>query len=278
MTIVELLKALLLGAIQGISEFLPISSTGHLILAEHIFGISQDTYGLAFDAALHLGTLVAVLWFFRATWSALVKDTISLIRSRRVGSPSERMVRLLLVGTIPAVLLGVLLEDVIDRVFRSPSLVGLMLVLFSLVLIYVEKTSAKKRAVESLDSRESLFIGTAQAIALVPGVSRSGITIAAGMGLGLKRDASARFAFLLSAPIVAGAGGKKLLDTAGLFLQGRLSSFEILFFAVGMMSAAFFGYMTIKYFLKFLSRNTLYPFIIYRLVIGVLIIIFFAVK
>lgn len=275
---VELFKALLLGAIQGISEFLPISSTGHLILAEHVFGISQDIYGLTFDAALHLGTLVAVLWFFRATWSALVKDTFSLIRSRRVGSPSERMVRLLLVGTTPAVLLGVLLEDVIDRVFRSPSLVGFMLVLFSLVLIYVEKTSAKKRAVESLNSRESLFIGAAQAIALVPGVSRSGITIAAGMGLGLKREASARFAFLLSAPIVAGAGGKKLLETTGLFLQGRLSSFEILFFAVGMMSAAFFGYMTIKYFLKFLSRNTLYPFIIYRLVIGVLIIIFFAVK
>jgi undecaprenyl-diphosphatase len=268
----ELFKALFLGTIQGVTEFLPISSTGHLILAEKVLGISQATYGLAFDAALHLGTLGAVLWFFRKEWVRLGSAFVSLLKKGKVATVSEQRVILLLIGTIPAVIIGLSLEDLVDSVFRSSALVAISLILFSFVLLYVEKIGKRNKTVDRLEKKDGFIIGLAQAVALIPGVSRSGITMAAGMFRGLTRSEAARFAFLLSAPIVAGAGGKKFVDTLQLFSEGKLGSSELMFFAVGMLSALMFGYLTINYFLRYIARHSLYIFIWYRILAGTLIL------
>ncbi|HCS78337.1 TPA: UDP-diphosphatase [Patescibacteria group bacterium] len=292
---IELFKAILLGAVQGITEFLPVSSTGHLILFERLLGVSQETYGLTFDAALHLGTLVAVLWFFKKEWKQLFRASYSVILnlfqdlinkklkfstdSRRSLSRAstrggnDKLVVILLVGTFPAVLFGLLLEDLVNTALRAPILIAAALILFSFVLIYVELASWKIKLISQLKFLDGLIIGTAQAVAFIPGVSRSGITMAAGLWRGLTREQSARFAFLLSAPIIAGAGGKKLWDIIKLTLSGQLTTSEQLFFIVGMVSAACFGYLTIKYFLKFISKHTLWPFIAYRIMLGLFIII-----
>jgi len=276
---IELFKAIVLGAVQGITEFLPVSSTGHLILFEKLLNISQETYGLTFDAALHLGTLLAVLWFFKNEWIKLIfviPNGVRNLAKRPTWSEipqDDKLFLLLFIGTIPAVLFGLLLEDAVNTVFRSPILVAAALILFSFVLIYVEVASRKIKLIPQLKLLDGLIIGTAQAIALIPGVSRSGITIAAGLKRGLTREQAARFAFLLSAPIIAGAGGKKLLHLIELATSGQLTFNQQLFFVAGILSSAVFGYLTIKYFLKFISQHTLWPFIVYRIVLGLFIII-----
>ena len=268
----ELFKAALLGVIQGITEFLPISSTGHLILAEHSLGISQETYGLSFDAALHLGTLMAIFWFFRHVWLQLLSSIIRINPGVQSDNKNKQLIKLLLIGTVPAVVLGLLFEDVIDTLFRSPQLVAASLIIFSGALYFAEKVGRKYKGIVKLSLVYGLLIGTAQAVALIPGVSRSGITIAAGMWRNLQREEAARFTFLLSAPIVAGAGVLKLLRTVNLFINGGLSRFNLLFFGVGILSAAISGYLTIKYLLKFLVHHTLYPFIIYRIILGFIVL------
>lgn len=268
----EFLKAIILGAVQGVSEFLPISSTGHLILLEKLLGISQDTYGLAFDAALHLGTLVSIVWFFQKEWLLIFQSAIGISKRRRITTYGERLTTFLLIGTIPAVIAGLLLENAVENAFRSPLLVGIMLAVFCLPLWYVERTGKKNRTIGKLQLSDALIIGTAQVIALIPGVSRSGITIAAGMVIGLQRAEAARFAFLLSGPIVAGAGGLQLFKTLKLFVESGLTTQQLLFFIIGIISAAVFGYLTIKYFLEFVSKRSLYPFIYYRLVLALIIL------
>lgn len=268
----ELFKALLLGAIQGITEFLPISSTGHLILAEKLLGVSQTTFGLTFDAALHLGTLVAILWYFKKEWYRLFRSLIRIPEGELSDRKNIELLKLMLIGTVPAVILGLLFEDTVDTLFRSPQIVAISLIFFSGVLYYVEKIGKKLKDISMLNLFDGLVIGCAQAVALIPGVSRSGITIAAGMWRNLNREDSARFAFLLSAPIVAGAGGVKLLKTLSLFRSGGITNTDLSFFAVGMISAGIFGYFTIKYFLNFLARHTLHIFIVYRVILGILVL------
>jgi undecaprenyl-diphosphatase len=268
----ELIKAILLGAIQGITEFLPVSSTGHLVLAERLLNISQDKYGLTFDAALHLGTLVALLWYFKSEWLMLLRGGIKLITERKVTSHTQWLLVFLIIGTIPGMIFGLLLEHKVETVFRSPVLIAVTLIIFSGVLYYIEKIASRKRELDDLTVKDSIAVGLAQAVALVPGVSRSGITMGTGMWRGLSREAAARFAFLLSAPIIAGAGGVQLIKIAAAAAHGALSSSDLAFFAVGMISAAIFGYLTIKYFLRFLAKHSLMPFIYYRVILGILVI------
>lgn len=265
----ELFKAIILGVVQGITEFLPISSTGHLILFEHLLGISQEDYGLTFDAALHLGTLFAVIWFFRKDIGNIAGSVFVIIQKRRIHTSEEKLVLLLGIGTVPAMIIGLLLEDFIDSLFRSPFLVGTTLIFFSFVLWYVEKKSKLSKSENELSKVDALIIGFAQSVALIPGVSRSGITMAAGMWRHLTREQAARFAFLLSVPIVAGAGGKKMLDVIE---DGSLNSAHMTFFAFGIISSMIVGYLTIKYFLRFISKNSLMPFIVYRIILGTLLI------
>ncbi len=246
------LLAILAGAVQGLTEFLPVSSTGHLIILENLFGISQSDFGLSFDASLHLGTLAAIVAFF-------YKDYLKAAKSK--------LLKNIIIGTLPAVFFGLIFENLIETSFRQLRVVGLALILFSLVFILAEKIGRQNKLKDKVTTFESLVIGLFQAAALVPGVSRSGSTISAGLLLGLKRDEAAKFAFMLSGPIIAGAGAKKFFETST-----NLPASDIGFFLIGMLSSAIFGYLTIKYFLKYLSTKTLYPFVIYRVILGLLLI------
>ncbi|MDP2632544.1 MAG: undecaprenyl-diphosphate phosphatase, partial [Candidatus Curtissbacteria bacterium] len=227
--------AIFAGAIQGLTEFLPISSTGHLIIFEHFTNISQKDFGLAFDASLHLGTLLAIAVFF-------YKDYLKVFNFK------NGLLIKLVIGTIPAVFFGLLFESSIEGSFRQLWVVGAALILFSPVMVFAEKYGSKSANEGSVTPLQSLIVGLSQALALIPGMSRSGATITAGLFLGLKRDEAARFAFMLSGPIIAGAGLKKFL---GVVSGTNLAGQDINFFLIGMISSAIFGYLTIKYFIKY---------------------------
>lgn len=247
--------AILAGAVQGLTEFLPISSTAHLIIFQDLLGLSQDKYGLTFDASIHLGTLIAVLTFF-------AKDYIALLRNNLYFK--------LFLGTIPAAVAGYLFENLIENEFRSLFVVGLALILFSAIIYSAEKFGKKNRDMSKITSLDSLAIGVAQALALIPGVSRSGATISAGLFLGQTRESAARFAFVLSGPVIAGAGLKKLLEA----ITAKNESSDVGLIIIGIASSFVFGYLTIKYFLRFVSTHNLYPFIIYRVVLGFILVFF----
>ena len=251
------LLAILAGAVQGLTEFLPISSTGHLIIFEKIFGISQTEFGLAFDASLHLGTLLAIVLFF-------YKDYLKILNFKNA------LFVKLAVGTLPAVFFGLILENQIETSFRQTWIVGLSLIIFSFVFILAEKLGEQIKSKDKTTIVDSALIGLFQSLALIPGISRSGSTISAGLFLGLKRDEAAKFAFILAGPVIAGAGLKKFFEV---ITTQTFGSSDLNFFLVGMISSAIFGYLTIKYFLKYLSTKTLYPFVIYRIVLGLILLI-----
>lgn len=267
----ELLEALLLGVIQGLTEFLPVSSTGHLLLAQWAFGLDPARFGLSFDAALHLGTLAGILAVFWQDFLTMARSVLTAT-TRKTGKtfandPELRQAGALVLGTIPAAAAGLLLQHTIETTLRSPLLVAAMLVLFGGVLLWVERASGQDRELAGLRWRDALLIGCAQAVALVPGVSRSGVTIAAGMALGLRREAAARFTFLLSAPIVAGAGGKQLLD---ILRHSGLASLDLLL--VGMVSAGVVGYLVIRFLLQYLARHPLDVFAYYRFALAIVVL------
>lgn len=249
--------AILAGAVQGLTEFLPISSTGHLIVFEHFFNISQNDFGLAFDASLHLGTLAAVLIFF-------FKDYLEILKIK------NKLFLKIIVATLPAIFFGLFFESQIESSLRQLWIVGTALILFSGVMFYSERKSLQNKTGKSLSVFDSLIIGFAQALALIPGISRSGSTISAGLFLNLSRQEAAKFAFMISGPIIAGAGAKKFLQV---FSSSSLSPQEAQFFIIGIISSAVFGYLTIKYFLKYLATSSLNPFIYYRIGLGILLIV-----
>lgn len=249
--------AILAGAIQGLTEFLPVSSTGHLIIFQKLFNLSQEQFGLAFDASLHLGTLLAVLIFF-------FKDYLKILDFK------NNLWFKLALGTMPAVAFGIPFENVIGQELRSLRLVGLALILFSFVMILAEKLGANNSS-KKVSVHKSFLIGLAQALALIPGISRSGSTISMGLFLGLTRQEAARFAFMLSGPIIAGAGLKKF---AGVLSNQSLGSGDLNLFLIGIVSSFVFGYLTIKYFLKYLASNNLYPFVAYRIAVGLILLSF----
>jgi undecaprenyl-diphosphatase len=268
----DVLKAAVLGTVQGLTEFLPVSSTGHLILTEKVLGIDQDRYGLSFDASLHLGTLLALLAFFGMTWVRLFFGGLRTLRERSFGDPEGRLAWLIVLGTIPAGALGFALEHEIEHAFRAPWLVGTMLIAFSGVFLAAEALGRRRRGIATLTRFDSLIVGCAQAVALVPGVSRSGATICAGLFRDLERQEAATFAFLLSAPVIAGAGLKQLLDVVQEFADGTLGGDDFVFFATGFVCATIVGYASIKFLLDFLATNTLRPFVYYRVALGVMVI------
>lgn len=248
--------AIILGAVQGVTEFLPVSSTGHLIIFEKIFHVSQTDFGLAFDASLHLGTLAAVIIFF-------FKDYIKVLQFK------DNLWFKLIIGTIPAAILGLLFEKTIETNIRGLWIIGLALILFSFVMIKAEKIGKQNKTKKQLNLFDTLIIGFSQSLALIPGISRSGATISAGLFLGLTRAEAARFAFMLSGPIIAGAGLKKFLEV---LTSNNLNQSQLNFFLIGIISSFIFGYLTIKYFLKYLSKNNMNIFIVYRIILGVILI------
>ena len=270
--VLDLIKAAVLGTVQGISEFLPLSSTGHLILVEELLDVDQDEYGLPFDAALHLGTLVSVLWYFRGRWLRLVAGALRAVRERSLADAEGRLAWLIVLGTVPAAAIGLAVEDLAEDAFRSTVLVASMLIAFSAVFIAAEAYSRRERAIGDLSWQDAVAIGFAQALALVPGVSRSGATISAGLFRHVERRQAAEFAFLLSAPVIAGAGAKQSFDVLRDFAEGRLGGEDAAFFAVGFVCAAVVGYASIRFLLRYLATNRLHAFAAYRVALGVAVL------
>lgn len=256
----SLLEAVVLGLVQGLGEFLPISSSAHLILVPWIFNWRDP--GLSFDVSLHLGTLVAVLAFFWQDWITLARDGLS---GRR--TPAGRMFWYLVVATVPGAAFGFLFEDYIATIFRNPLLIAVMLILMGVILYLADRLAPSIKGMDRIGWKESLIIGISQAFALIPGVSRSGITMTAGRLLGLDRETSARFSFLLSTPIIVGAG----------VLQAhRLTPADLTVpFMAGVAISAVVGYLAIKFLLRFLVSNNFAIFTFYRFILGAAVIMLY---
>ncbi len=269
----DLLKAAKLGIVQGLTEFLPVSSTGHLVLLEKGMDVSQDRFGLSFDAAIHLGTLLSILIYFWGTVVRLLTAWVGSIRARRWDIDTDsRLAWLIIIGTVPAAVIGFLFESTVEEKLRNPALVAAMLILFSGALVLAELLGKRRLQASQLGMPAALFIGLAQAVALIPGVSRSGITISAGLLVKLERQQAAVFVFLLSAPIVAGAGLRKVYDVVGEARDGVLGREDLQFFLVGFILAAVVGYLTIRFFLAYLREHSLYPFVAYRVALGAIVL------
>lgn len=250
----EWLFAAVLGLVQGVTEFLPISSSGHLVLVPWIF--RQPDPGLAFDVALHLGTLAALIFFFWKTWRDIV---LAAVQRKAVGEWQPNMLCRMALASIPAAVLGFFLEDVANGTLRSPLLVAGTLAGVGLLLFYADQRSGK-RSIMSLSWTDVLIIGAAQATALVPGVSRSGATIIAGLFLGLARPEAARFSFLLAMPITAGAA---------VFALRHLTLADVTpAFIIGIVAAAVSGAWVIRFLLRYLQQRSFQPFVIYRLALA----------
>ena len=264
-----ILQAIVLGLVQGATEFAPVSSSGHLILVPWILGweaIGDVDLQKTFDVALHLGTLIGALIYFRHDVARYLAAWVRSIGARRISTPDERIAWALVIGTIPGALVGALFEDVIQDRLGAPLLIAVMLVVFGVVLVVVDRVARSDRALETIGPRTGLALGTAQALALQPGVSRSGVTITAARALGLDRESAARFSFLLSLPIIAGAGIYKAIDVAGTGLQGFAAEF-----VAGMAAAAVSGFVVIRWLLRYLRRHDFTIFLWYRIAVAVLV-------
>jgi undecaprenyl-diphosphatase len=260
--VLALLEAILLGVVQGLTEFLPVSSSGHLLLGQYFLGLDQDRFGLPFDVALHLGTLVAVVAFF---WRDLLRMTYAFARSltlrgRNLADPDQRLAYLILASTVPAVLIGFFFEAFFETAVRSPWVVVFNLVLVGILFIVGEAVGSRSRRADKLGFSEAIGIGLAQATALVPGVSRSGATITLGLFLGLRREEAARFSFLMSVPIIAGAGSLQLAEV----VSEGMDAWGALMFGAGFVSSAVVGYLAVKFFLRFVAHHSLRAFAYYR--------------
>lgn len=249
-------QAVLMGIIQGLGEFLPISSSGHLILAPWLF--QWEVPGLTFDVALHMGTLLAVLIYFWRDWVRILTGAVT-----RRSKKDRALFWYLVIGSIPAALVGFFLNDIIENILRSPVIVGVNLIVFGM-LLYIADKSRQIRYLNNMDLRDAIFIGIAQSIALIPGVSRSGITMTAARLFCFTREEAARFSFLLSTPVIFGAG---LLEMV------KMDMTQINFpFIAGVIASAVVGLLVIAFLIQFLKRHSFNIFVGYRILLGIIII------
>jgi undecaprenyl-diphosphatase len=257
------LQAIALGIIQGLSEFLPISSSAHLTLAPWLLGWEDP--GLAFDVALHLGTLIAVLWYFRMEWAALVRAAFGIVTTGRVETPEKRRVIYLIIATVPGAIGGYLLQSRAESAFRDPQLIAIALIVMGIALWLVDKFVDQQRVLGEMRWIDGLLIGLSQVIALIPGVSRSGSTITTARGLRFDREAAAEFSFLMSMPIIAAAvimEGPKALQEGG--LTNELMS--------GVVASAISGWLAISILMRFVSRHSYGIFALYRIALGIAVL------
>ncbi|HEY4734208.1 MAG TPA: undecaprenyl-diphosphatase UppP [Gemmatimonadaceae bacterium] len=257
------LQAIALGVIQGLSEFLPISSSAHLTLLPWLLGWEDP--GLAFDVALHFGTLIAVLWYFRMEWLALVKAAFGIITTGRVETPEKRRVVYLIIATIPGAIGGLLLQKQAESAFRSPQIIAIALIVMGILLWVVDKAVDQRRVLGEMRWLDALLIGLSQVIALIPGVSRSGSTITTARGLRFDRESAAEFSFLMSMPIIAAAvilEGPKALHEGG--ITNELMS--------GVVASAISGWLAISILMRFVSRHSYGIFAFYRIVLGIIVL------
>lgn len=271
----SIVQALVMGLTQGLTEFIPVSSSGHLILVPWLFGWEdkvRDAFltSIEFTVILHMGTLLALLAYFWREWLKLIPAGLAAIRDRSFkGDPDRKMAWLLVVATIPAVIVGPLLTGPIEDAVREPSRVALMLCVGAAILWLADRWGSKLREMDSITFVGALGIGIAQVLALVPGISRSGISISAGLFSGLTREAAARFSFLMATPVVAGAGlweARKLLSH-----DPTAPNPEVKLVVIGFIAAAISGLLAIRFMLEFLKRQPVTLFVVYRVVAAIVV-------
>lgn len=262
----DLIQIIVLALVQGLTEFLPISSSAHLILVPLLTGWQDQ--GLAFDVAVHVGTLSAVVLYFRKQLGTMAVDWFGSIKGRH--TPDSRLAWAVLFGTIPVGLSGLLFKDFISESLRGAMVIAATQFVFGALLWWADIKGRRQRDEYSIGWKDVMIIGIAQAIALIPGTSRSGITITAALMVGLNRQAAARFSFLLSIPVIVLAGGLETLDYLTV-AQG--SDFGSLI--IGAIISGISAYLCIHYFLKLLDKIGMLPFVIYRLLLGALLVVLF---
>lgn len=269
----SLLDSAILGTVQGLTEFLPISSSGHLILARELLNINTDS-GLAFDAVLQLGTILAVFVYFRKDIATLIQTAIKLpIGKNHVSATGDRNLLFgILLGTVPALVLGVLLEQTMDTVFRNAFLVACTLLVGSLLMVYAERKAVQHTTIPTL--KHSWWIGVFQSLALIPGISRSGATISGGLVLGLTREAATRFSFLLSLPIITGSGLVKLLK----IVKHPPTDFTLSTLFIGFILSFVVGYIAIRWLINYLKRHSLMVFVWYRVGLAAVVLVVLAFR
>jgi len=260
----DIFQLAFLGIVQGLTEFLPISSSGHLVLMPWVFG--WEYQGLSLDVALHFGTLLAVLLYFSRDWVDIFRSAFT----GKKGQYPKNFLWFLVVASIPGALIGFFFDDIAENFLRNPLIIAFTLAFFGFWLYYFDKVGVKKKSEKKITYREAIYIGIAQAIAIIPGTSRSGITITAGLKLGLTREAAARFSFLMATPIIMGASIYKMDD----FLSGGVGIAE----ALGIFFAFLSGYLAIAGLIKFVEKTSYKWFFWYRLVLAFLIVVYYCCK
>lgn len=276
-------QAIILGFVQGATEFIPISSSAHLIIIPYLFGWKDPAItSLTFDVALHLGTLVALLVYFASDWLRLIRAFYRSVVERRIGTdPDRRLAWLLLIGTIPGGIAGVLLESRIEALFHRPGvpiaptamiIMAGIIAVFGVLLLLADRLGRQAQDIDDMTLKKTLLIGLSQALAVFPGVSRSGATIATGMALGLERESATRFSFLLSAPIIAGAGLKSVWDVFSGLQTGVVAHTDLILFPIGFIMAAISGFLCIRFLLDYLQDNNMNVFVFYRWALALLIL------
>jgi len=258
----NLFIASFLGFIQAVTEFLPVSSSGHLILIKEFFHLNPNVFNLSFDIILHFGTLVALIVFF---WKDLKGIALSFFKK---GS-DKKLFYALIIATIPAILIGAIFSKFIVSYLRGNLIIALMLVAIGIIFIFAENVSDKKRSLKDVNLKDGALIGGAQSLALIPGVSRSGITMVSGLLLGLKREDAARFSFLLSIPTILFVS----LNDIYYLSKSKLPSLFVDTYIVGFVVSAVVSFLTIKYFLNYLKKHTLKPFAYYRFILAIVILL-----
>jgi undecaprenyl-diphosphatase len=267
-----LVQAVIMGIVQGLTEFLPISSSGHLVIVPYLAGWDDPFItSLAFSVMLHIGTLIALLLYFWRDWARLVPAGFATIRDRSFdGDSDRRLAWLIVVATIPALIVGFALNDLVEERFREVGLVALMLVLGGIVMWLADHWGSKRLLEVDLTFAKALGLGGAQALALVPGVSRSGISISAGLFAGLKRESAARFSFLMATPITGAAAAYETLK----LVRGDLGvSVEVLPLIAGMVAALVSGLFAIGFLLRFLRTRSLNVFVAYRILLAAIVLV-----
>lgn len=271
----EIISSIIVGGVQGVSEFLPISSSGHLVIIHNLFHWDESNR-LAFDIALHFGTAVAIILYFWRDWIGIIAHGLGSKGKKNTNKDSatfhypDNVLWQIIIASIPAAIAGFLLNDYAETKLGSPVIVAINLAVFGWLIWYIDKKSKSGLKSEALGYKQSLLIGLAQCIALVPGVSRSGITISAARAQGMDREASARFSFLLSTPAILGA-----------FLLNFKHIKEISMgsaFWTGVLASTFFGFLAIKYLLQYLKRSDFAIFLWYRLVVAVIVLAIYLIR
>lgn len=282
MGLMEFSTAAILGIVQGLTEFLPISSSAHLIVMPWLLGWKAE--GMVFDVSLHVGTALAVLAYFWSDWIRMAREVFrGLVEGRPLGNPDRRLAWFLAAGTVPAMIAGLAFEKIVEAQLRSPLITVATLVLFGAALYYAELRGKQNRHLDQFTWMDSLWIGLSQAIALIPGVSRSGVTITAGLLRNCERKSAARFSFLLSTPVIVGAGilefwrmvGEVVPSSSSIINPMPRVAVDWSVLIVGIVFASVTGFLCIRYFLRYLESRSFLPFVIYRIVLAAIILMYY---